>query len=77
MTKDVDLTPEQKAEEEKSPWFTPEEIAALPPVRPMTPEEEAEYAEMERLMNIYDGGGPIEEEKSWFERDHEVHDRER
>ena len=53
----------------------------------MTPEEEAEYAAMEELMNIYDGGGPDVygadsevEEKPWFERDErdqEVHDRER
>jgi hypothetical protein len=74
-------TPEQKAEEEKSPWFTPEEIAALPSVRPMTAEEEAEYAAMEESMALHEGGGPdpwgitdSAEEKPWFEKDQDDHD---
>ena len=66
-------------------WFTPEEIAELPPGRPMTPEEEAEYAAMEESMSFHEGGGDWRgetetdvEEKPWFEREDQAdHDRER
>jgi hypothetical protein len=62
--------------------FSEEEYAKLPPVRPMTPEEEAEYAAMEESMSFHEGGGDWRgeseaEEKPWFERDQEVHDHNR